>query len=412
MMKDWTDLIGEELRNLEEPLPADDWSVLQQKQTSSGKRKRAVVLAWTGSAASVAAALALFLLVNRPDASPELPESLLAEDVPVAESTVQTESIVQTESPVTESLTAPENVAVQQEPSVRKDMPEDSHMLLAEADDPDEIDVIRDTAVSPKDRLLADASDEVAAETLLFEDLYGEVPRKPERKVALAVAGSGGLFGTRYDGLRSFDSMVSPDAPPSEDGGLEPEPPLLDNPETSDSSAVTKSVPVPVMMRARGSYTDSYTHSMPVSFGISMRLQVTENMSVNTGLNYTCYSSLRDRIYHDGYRVSERQRVHYLGVPVRLDWKVLDRKDFLVYLGAGIQADRCIYASVGGERLSEKEVLWSAGGAAGIQWALTRRTGLYIEPDLTFSLNEGTLETYRTENPVMFSARAGLRFTF
>ena len=35
MMEDWTDIIGTELENIEEPLPADDWSVLQQKYAAS-----------------------------------------------------------------------------------------------------------------------------------------------------------------------------------------------------------------------------------------------------------------------------------------------------------------------------------------------------------------------------------------
>ena len=39
MMKDWTDIIGEELDSFQEPLPADDWKVLQQKYAASRRRK-------------------------------------------------------------------------------------------------------------------------------------------------------------------------------------------------------------------------------------------------------------------------------------------------------------------------------------------------------------------------------------
>ena len=45
MMEDWTDIIGEELENIEEPLPADDWSVLQQKYAAAQKRKKAAAFA-------------------------------------------------------------------------------------------------------------------------------------------------------------------------------------------------------------------------------------------------------------------------------------------------------------------------------------------------------------------------------
>ena len=62
-MEDWTDIIGEELESIEEPLPADDWSVLQQKYAASRRRKKAAAFAWAGGITSVAAAAALVLLL-------------------------------------------------------------------------------------------------------------------------------------------------------------------------------------------------------------------------------------------------------------------------------------------------------------------------------------------------------------
>ena len=75
MMEDWTDIIGEELENIEEPLPADDWSVLQQKYAAAQRKKRAVAFAWAGGITSVAAAIALVLMLVRPDSSTVMPDS-------------------------------------------------------------------------------------------------------------------------------------------------------------------------------------------------------------------------------------------------------------------------------------------------------------------------------------------------
>mgnify|MGYP003300699333 CR=1 FL=1 len=69
MMEDWTDIIGEELGNISEPLPADDWNVLQQKYAAARRRRKAAVFAWVGGVASAAAAVALALLLIRPDKS-------------------------------------------------------------------------------------------------------------------------------------------------------------------------------------------------------------------------------------------------------------------------------------------------------------------------------------------------------
>ena len=63
MMEDWTDIIDEELENIEEPLPADDWSVLQQKYAAARKRKKAAAFAWAGGITSIAAAIALVLML-------------------------------------------------------------------------------------------------------------------------------------------------------------------------------------------------------------------------------------------------------------------------------------------------------------------------------------------------------------
>ena len=91
---------------------------------------------------------------------------------------------------------------------------------------------------------------------------------------------------------------------------------------------------------------------------------------------------------------------------------IVNRKYFNLYLGAGGQIDKCIYAKVGDERLREKEFIFSVGGAMGLQVNVIPAVGVYFEPDFSYTLNEGSLKTFRVKDPFMLSARAGLRFTF
>ena len=70
MMEDWADIIGEGLESFEEPLPADDWGVLQQKYAASRRWKMAAAFAWAGG---IAAAVALALLLVRPALPPVRP---------------------------------------------------------------------------------------------------------------------------------------------------------------------------------------------------------------------------------------------------------------------------------------------------------------------------------------------------
>ena len=426
MMEDWTDIIGEELENIEEPLPADDWSVLQQKYAAARKRKKAAAFAWAGGITSVAAAIALVLMLVRPDSSTVMPDSSLvipgltgdrndfvAETLPPIEDVVpvdssQVESSIDTAHYVTPSVQKKVSVPV----DVVKKTVDD--VLIAEnnteeitTENTEEIfDVIRDTT-SLKDKLLADASiankkdssNDAYTEptgTFGFDDFPDDTPRRKRRPMSIGISGS-----------TSDSPMMKPMA--------DSEPPMdhEPSPEPEDSVAAETPQSAMTMMRAKSGYSDSYQHEIPVSVGLSARFFLTDRLSINTGLNYTRYKSLRTRWFastHDQQK--DWQYAHYLGIPVRLDWMIVNKKHFNFYLGAGVQADKCIYATVGGERLHEKEVLFGLNGAMGLQFNIVPMVGLYFEPDISYSLNEGSIQTYRIREPFMISVRGGIRFNF
>lgn len=410
MMEDWTDIIGEELENIEEPLPADDWSVLQQKYAADQRKKRAAAFAWAGGITSVAAAVALVLLLVRPDSSSVISGStgdlndLVAEILPPIEEVV----------PVDSSL-AP---SVQKKVSVPVDVVKKSvdDVLIAEnnteeitTENTEEVfDVIRDTT-SLKDKLLADASiankkdssDDAYTEptgTFGFDDFPDDTPRRKRRPMSIGISGS------------TSDSPVMKVM-----GDLAPEPPMdLEPPkEPEDSLATETPQPAMAMMRAKSGYSDSYQHEIPVSVGLSARFFLTDRLSINTGLNYTRYKSLRTRWFaatHDQQK--DWQYAHYIGVPVRLDYNAVNRKHFNLYFGAGLQMDKCVYATVGDERLHEKQILFGLNGAMGLQVNIVPMVGLYFEPEVSYALNKGAIETFRSDEPFVVTVRGGLRFNF
>ena len=405
MMEDWTDIIGEELENIEEPLPADDWSVLQQKYAAAQRRKKAAAFAWAGGITSVAAAVALVLLLVRPDAA-VTENDLVAETVPPTEEVVSVDSCV-VESPIDTNL----NVA----PPVQKKVavpvgvikkPVDD-VFLAEnnteeitTENTEEVfDVIRDTT-SLKDKLIADASTTNKKDSWVgFDDFPEEKPRRKRTPISI------GMSGTVSSALALPVKAMDNDA-----SSLNP--PQMDLPGEGDTTAVENPAPGAVMMRNKRKYNEYYRHEMPISFGVSARFSLTERLSVNTGLNYTRYTSTRERYYYDSGAVTDKRYVHYLGIPLRLDWQAVNKKHFNFYIGAGVQADKCIYANVGDERLREKEVLFGVNGAMGIQVNIVPMVGLYIEPEVSYALNQGSIATFRYKEPLMISARAGLRFNF
>ena len=413
MMEDWTDIIGEELENIEEPLPADDWSVLQQKYAAAQKRKKAAAFAWAGGITSVAAAVALMLLLVHPD------EVMTGDDIG-AETQPPTEEIVPVDSSAVES---PIDTALYVAPSVQRKLSvpvgvvkntaddvliADNHTEEIPSENTEEVfDVIRDTT-SLKDKLLADASTTNKKDptedayvhpngTFGFDDFPEDEPRRKRRPVSIGISGS------------------ASDSPIMKVFDVDAEPPMDHEPpkEPEDSLATETPQPAMTMMRAKSGYSDSYQHEIPVSVGLSARFFLTDRLSINTGLNYTRYKSLRTRTFLATYdHKKDWQYAHYIGVPVRLDYNAVNRKHFNLYFGAGLQMDKCVYATVGDERLHEKQILFGLNGAMGLQVNIVPMVGLYFEPEVSYSLNKGSIETFRSDEPFVVTVRGGLRFNF
>lgn len=408
MMEDWTDIIGEELESIEESLPADDWSVLQQKYAASRKKKRAALFAWAGGITSVAAAIALVLLLIRPSDVPSN-DDIVAEQHPPIEEVVPTDT-VSIDTPSDTSDTVIPKKIIQIPASVNVVKPSDDILIAqdnAEEQVPEEeeiFEVVKDT-VSITERLLADAGNtndkkEVTKDNQTdywgLDDFPDDEPKRKRIKVSVGLSGSASASPI----IKMYDVNLEP---PQGD---------MTGPGQKDSTEVESPEPASALMRSKSSYTEKYRHEIPKSFGVSARLHLTDRLSINTGLNYTRYASDRTRIFSDYTYQNDRQYVHYLGIPVRLDWMIVNRKHFNFYLGAGIQADKCIYATVGGERLHEKEVLFGLNGAMGLQFNIVPMVGLYFEPDISYSLNEGSIQTYRSREPFVVTVRGGLRFNF
>ena len=408
MMEDWTDIIGEELESIEEPLPADDWSVLQRKYAASRKKKRAALFAWAGGITSVAAAIALVLLLIRPADVPSN-DDLVAEQHPPIEEVVPTDTVsIDASSDTSDTVTPKKKRQIPASVNVVKSSDD---ILIAQDNAEEQVpeeeeifEVVKDT-VSITERLLADAGNtndkkEVTKDNQTdywgLDDFPDDEPKRKRIKVSVGLSGSASASPI----IKMYDVNLEP---PQGD---------MTGPGQKDSTEVESPEPASALMRSKSSYTEKYRHEIPKSFGVSARLHLTDRLSINTGLNYTRYASDRTRIFSDYTYQNDRQYVHYLGIPVRLDWIIVNRKHFNFYLGAGIQADKCIYATVGGERLHEKEVLFGLNGAMGLQFNIVPMVGLYFEPDISYSLNEGSIQTYRSREPFVVTVRGGLRFNF
>lgn len=158
-----------------------------------------------------------------------------------------------------------------------------------------------------------------------------------------------------------------------------------------------------------------YSHKLPLRFGVSVAVPLSEDIYFETGLSY---SYLRSDIKKDSEKMS--QKLHYIGVPVNFNWYFVNREHLGLYLGAGLSLNKCISASIGRERFGIGKFESSANLQAGFLGKISRRIGIYIQPGVSFRLSgkdlttfEGfTVQNYYSDKDFSVTFDGGLRFSF
>ena len=88
-------------------------------------------------------------------------------------------------------------------------------------------------------------------------------------------------------------------------------------------------------------------HHQPISFGLSVRKSLAKGFSVETGLTYTLLSS--DAKFADSDQKT-KQKLHYLGIPLKANWNFLDKKLFTLYVSGGGMIEKCVYGKLAQRR--------------------------------------------------------------
>ena len=149
----------------------------------------------------------------------------------------------------------------------------------------------------------------------------------------------------------------------------------------------------------------SYSHDLPIGLGIALNFPLTDRFSIETGLNYTYLHSVEDN-----FGSLSDQKLHFVGIPLRASYAFIRKGTFSLYAGAGTSVEKCLRASIGSRSYDEKRLQWAGEAFAGAELKLWKSTSLYLQPTVSYWFTDTDLVTYRTENPLVFSVNAGLRF--
>ena len=194
----------------------------------------------------------------------------------------------------------------------------------------------------------------------------------------------------------------------------------------SDASPGISNVPKPGSVyespksRLDGDNANTVTdakHRQPVRFGLSVKYSFSDRFSLGTGLTYSRLSSAITRRSLSGATFDEDQTLHYLGIPVSVDFTLVSYKTLSVYLTSGLMGEKCVsehaksYIGVSRD-VSERQWQFSAFAGAGIQFGLTRHLALYAEPLATYYFdNHSDITNIYHDRPLNLDLRLGLRLT-
>ena len=175
--------------------------------------------------------------------------------------------------------------------------------------------------------------------------------------------------------------------------------------------------------------TETKHHERPLTLQLSLSRQLNSHWSLATGMSYTRMKSTFES-GNENTIILRTQRLHYLGIPLKLGYRIVGGNRWNLYTTGGVQLDIPVsarlttqyiyggsYAPIGNSPDIDATISapwqWSVGVGIGAQCQIVPHLNVYLEPSLNYFIPTSTdIESYRTEHPFDLSLPFGIRFTW
>lgn len=166
------------------------------------------------------------------------------------------------------------------------------------------------------------------------------------------------------------------------------------------------------------------TYGIPVSVGLGVKIGLSPRWAVGIGANYTMltrtFYGKYTKVNPDGTIASStssdiRNTQHYVGIPVNAYYNIISQDRVSLYAYGGGSVEKCISDdyNVLSTAISHKEKVdglqFSANAGFGVEFAIGKNLGIYLDPSLRYYFDNGQPESIRTVQPLMFGFEMGLR---
>ena len=174
----------------------------------------------------------------------------------------------------------------------------------------------------------------------------------------------------------------------------------------------------------KGKIEEVEHHDKPIILGLAVNKSIGKHWSLETGLQYS-YLKSYFTLGTGNYRVDKEQKLHYIGIPVKLSYQFMAYKKLSAYGSAGasiqIPLSGKTYADyvVGGKSgyttdwKTIPSIQWTVNTNIGIQYQFAPKLTLFVEPTLNWYIPNGSeVKNTWTERPFTLTVPFGIRLSW
>lgn len=394
---DWTRQLHERLDNHKTAVPDGVWDDIERRLDATRRprrpRRALLVASWLTAAAAVALLLVGVFHHNETALTPVAIQKAEVERGIAPADNVSPATIQSSVGTLTALATVERSVRdVAEYSDVGEEMPQQSVASVPEVDatvssEPGEEAAVQ-TAETPMYR-----EKKVSAVSPSAQSWEQSSVRTPARSASQwSIDAYAGNAVAQSQGMTGSLSVLSSRAPSADCKGSV----CVDNP--------------PLLL---ADYKEVKHHNPPLSFGVSLAYGLTDRLALRSGLVYTRVTS--DFIHVLGTdELTDRQTLHYIGVPLALNCKVWGNRSVHTYATVGAQIDFNVKAtldtSAGEGTMHKDRPQFSGNAAVGIEYDIVPQVGLYAEPGVRYYFdNRSTVENVFKTRPWAFNMQMGVR---
>lgn len=174
----------------------------------------------------------------------------------------------------------------------------------------------------------------------------------------------------------------------------------------------------------KGKIEEYEHHDKPITLGLAVNKNIGKHWSLETGLQYS-YLKSYFTLGTGNYHVDKEQKLHYIGIPIKLSYQFMAYKRLSAYGSAGasiqIPLSGKTYADyvIGGKSgyttdwKTIPSIQWTVNTNIGIQYQFAPKLTLFVEPTLNWYIPNGSeVKNTWTERPFTLTVPFGIRLSW